>query len=237
MTDTLRYNKRRSPAGSRLVGVGVMLILAVTPLAAQTEDGATGTSSVTMGAGDIDVGLSGGLGALVYPFIEPQVAVGLIPIGPVTVSVGVVGDVGYCLLCGILQVANADWSLNSYYYGVYGRVLAHLSVLTDAVGDELRIDPYAGLAVGPRFYTVGVEYTPTGESSRATLNSIIIAPQAGARLFMNESARWFGYAEARYLFEIGFQSTTVDIGGQTYTVGEEYSSGGTNIALGIGLRL
>lgn len=205
---------------------------------AQSDDEADDTASaMTMKAGDIDVAASGGLGGLIYPFIEPQVAVGLLPLGPATLSVGAVGDAGYCLFCGLLRVFTNDWTLRSYYFGVYGRVLAHISALTDVLGDSIPLDPYAGLAVGPRWYVVGIEYIPTGDSSTATLNSVIIAPQVGTRLFFNEDANWFGFAEARYLFEIGFQTQTVEVGTQTYTVTDDYAGGGGSVSLGVGMRL
>jgi hypothetical protein len=163
--------------------------------------------------------------------------IGLLPIGPVTLSVGATGDVGYCLFCNLLRVFDADWRLDSYYFGVYGRALAHLSVLTDAIGGDLRIDPYAGLAAGPRFYLVSVEYLPSDTSTRATINSFIIAPQVGARIFFNDELRWFGFGEASYLVEFGFQSTTLVVEGQSYPITQEYAGGGTNVTLGVGLRL
>lgn len=228
----------RRSARTLILALALLVAVGITGTFAQSEDEAgEPESATTMGAGDIDVAASGGLGGLLYPFIEPQVAVGLVPLGPVTLSVGAVGDAGYCLFCGLLRVLTDEWALRSYYFGVYGRVLAHISALTDLLGDAIPIDPYAGLAVGPRWYVVGIEYLPTGDSSTAALNSIIIAPQVGARVFFNDDADWFGFAEARYLFEIGFQTQTVEVGTQTYTVTEDYASGGSSISLGVGLRL
>ena len=132
---------------------------------------------------------------------------------------------------------DTDWRLSSYYFGVYGRVLAHLSFLTDAIGGSIRIDPYGGVAVGPRLYSVRLDYLPTSGTTTARLNSIIIAPQVGARLFFSDDSRWFGFAEAQYQFEVGFQSTTVAVEGQTYTITDDFASGGTNIGVGFGLRL
>ena len=221
-----------------ILALAMLVTVGTTGAFAQSDDDASeAASATTMGAGDIDVAASGGLGGLIYPFIEPQVAVGLVPLGPVTLSVGAVGDAGYCLFCGLLRVLTNDWTLRAYYFGVYGRVLAHISALTDVLGDAVPIDPYAGLAVGPRWYVVGVEYLPTGDSSTATLNSIIIAPQVGTRLFFDEDASWFGFAEARYLFEVGFQTQTVQAGTQTYTVTDDYSGRGGSVSLGVGLRL
>ncbi len=221
-----------------ILALALLVAVGISGAFAQSEDAAgEPASTTTMGAGDIDVAASGGLGGLIYPFIEPQVAVGLVPLGPVTLSVGAVGDAGYCLFCGLLRVLTNDWALRAYYFGVYGRVLAHFSSLSDVLGDSTPIDPYAGLAVGPRWYVVGVEYRPTGDSSTASLNSIIIAPQVGTRLFFDEDANWFGFAEARYLFEVGFQTQTVEAGAQTYTVTDDYAGGGGSVSLGVGMRL
>lgn len=215
----------------------LLLLLATVPVAfVFAQDGAR-RAPVTMEAGSIDVAVSGGLGSLVYPFVEPQVAVGILPIGPVTLSVGAVADAGYCLLCGLVGVATPEWRLNSYYFGAYGRVLAHISAVSDALGDAVAIDPYAGISVGPRFYVVSLEYTPSNASTTLTQSSIMIAPQVGARLFFNEESNFFGFAEARYLFEIGFESQSVELDGQTYTFSEDYASGGSTVALGVGWRL
>jgi len=218
---------------ARIALAFIVLAIAAPGLSAQEASSA----DPSMRPGNIDVALSGGLGALIYPFLEPQVDIGLIPLGPVTLSVGATGDVGYCLLCNVLRVIDTNWRLNSYYLGVYGRVLAHVSGLTETLGGDLRVDPYAGLAIGPRFYVVAVEYIPDNASTRGSINSFIIAPQVGARLFLNDDIRWFGFAEASYLIEIGFQSTTLEIGGQTYFVDEQYASGGASVTLGVGLRL
>lgn len=221
-----------------LLALALLVAVGITGVFAQSEaEAGEPASATTMGAGDIDIAASGGLGGLIYPFIEPQVAVGLLPLGPVTLSVGAVGDAGYCLFCGLLRVLTEDWALRSYYFGVYGRVLAHISALTDVLGDSIPLDPYAGLAVGPRWYFVGVEYLPTGDRTTASLNSIVIAPQVGSRIFFNEDASWFGFAEARYLFEVGFQTQTVEASGQTYTISEDYAGGGGSVSLGVGMRL
>ena len=189
-----------------------------------------------MRLGNIDVGLTGGLAGLVYPYLEPQIAVGLVPLGAVTLSVGGVADVGYCLLCGLLGLVNNDWRLNSYYFGAYGRVLAHLTFLSDTLS-ALRLDPYAGLAVGPRFYFIGLEYLPSSASTTVTATTLIISPQVGTRVFFSADSNWFAFAELRYLFELGFQTQTVDVGGQSFTITGDYSSAGSNVGVGIGLRL
>lgn len=195
-------------------------------------------SRATMGPGNIDVGLSGGIGGFIYPYLEPQVAVGVLSLDAVSISVGGLADFGYCVLCHLLEVLDDDWSLRSYYFGVYGRALVHLNVIADQVGGgSVRIDPYAGLAVGPRFYFFDLEYEPTNESVSTTLNSVVFMPHIGTRVFLTEEARFFLFGDLRLLLEFGLGSTTVTVGGQSYTVDEDVAGGGINIALGAGFRL
>ncbi len=203
--------------------------------AAETEEPA---SRATMGAGNVDVGLSGGIGGLIYPYLEPQVAVGVLPLDVVTISVGGLADAGYCVLCHLLEVLDDDWTLRSYYFGVYGRALVHLNVVADQVGGSVRIDPYVGLAVGPRFYFFDLKYDDgsVSESVSTTLNSVVFMPHIGTRVFLTEAARFFLFGDLRLLLEFGLGSTTVTAGGQSYTVDEDVAGGGINIALGAGLR-
>ncbi len=206
-------------------------------LNAQVTETEEPRSRATMGAGNIDVGLSGGVGGLVYPYLEPQVAVGVLPLDVVTISVGGLADFGYCVLCHLLEVVDDDWSLRSYYFGVYGRALVHLNVVADAIGGSIGLDPYVGLAVGPRFYFFDLEYKPDNESVSTTLQSVVIMPHIGTRVFLTEAARFFLFGDLRLVLEAGLGSTTVTVGGESYTVDDEVAGGGINIALGAGVRL
>ena len=91
-----------SRAGIGLL-IALVLVVAAPGLTAQSTDGSNSSTQVTMRPGNIDVALSGGLGAFIYPYLEPQIDIGLIPLGPVTLSAGAVADIGYCLLCNLLQ--------------------------------------------------------------------------------------------------------------------------------------
>jgi len=194
-------------------------------------------SRATMGPGNIDVGLSGGLGGLIYPYLEPQVAVGVLELDDVSISVGGLADVGYCVLCNIVGLVDDNWSLRSYYFGVYARALVHLNVLADQIGGSIGVDPYAGLAIGPRFYFFDLEYEPSNDSVSTTLQSVVFMPHIGARVFLSEEARLFLFGDLRLLLEAGLGSTTVTVGNQSYTVDDEVAGGGIGIALGAGLRL
>ncbi|NBC30110.1 MAG: hypothetical protein GVY29_08995 [Spirochaetes bacterium] len=177
------------------------------------------------------------MNALIYPYVEPQVDAQVLPLGPVTLSAGAVADAGYCLFCGLLGVLDTDLQLRSYYFGGYGRILAHITALSEGLDIPIPIDPYAGISVGPRWYVVSLEYQPTGDTSRATLTSVIIAPQVGARVFFGQGSRLFGFGEARYLIELGFQSQSVNVGGQSFSFTDEYSSAGGSVSIGLGFRL
>lgn len=220
-----------------VVPVLVLAVAALTlPAAVFAQSDVAAGSAPSMRPGNIDIGLTGGIASLIYPYLEPQIAVGLVPLGAVTLSAGAVADVGYCLLCGLLRLVDNDWRLRSYYFGAYGRVLAHMTFLSDSVS-ALRLDPYAGLAVGPRFYFIGLEYLPSNASTTVTASTVIIAPQIGTRIFFSADSNFFAFAELRYLFEVGFQTQTVEVAGQSFTITGDYSSAGSNVGIGIGLRL
>jgi len=221
---------------SRMVMAAVLVMCIVAPVFAQQEEDGESTAAV-MAPGDIDIGLSGGLGGLIYPHLAPSVEVGLLPLGPVVLSAGGTVDAGYCLLCDIVTSAS-DWNVNSWYFAVLGRAMVHIRDLAENTPSSTPFDPYAGVLVGPRFYRFRVEYEPDGDSATFGLNTIMIGPSAGAKLFFGENRRWFGFAELSYLLEFGFESTEVEVGGVTYEVtSDDYRSGGLDISLGGGLRL
>jgi hypothetical protein len=227
----------RSTTG-KLVLVLVIVALVAPGVVAQEDDAsAEPAAGAVMGAGDIDIGLGGGLGGLIYPHITPTVDVGVLPLGSIVLSAGAMVDAGYCVLCDIVTSAS-DWNVNSYYFAVLGRAMVHIRDLAEAAGPSTPLDPYAGLVAGPRFYRFVVEYEPDGDSARFNLNTIMLGPNVGAKFFFGDARRWFGFGEVRYLFEFGFESTKVEIGGVTYEVSsDDYRSGGFDFGLGVGLRL
>ncbi|NBB89917.1 MAG: hypothetical protein GVY23_01770 [Spirochaetes bacterium] len=202
-----------------------------------TEDAAESGGQAVIGAGDIDIGLTGGLGGFIYPHIAPVVDVGVLPLGEVVLSAGGSADFGYCVLCSLVT-SGSDWSVNSYYFTILGRALIHIRELAQQAEPSTALDPYAGLVAGPRFYRFRLEYDPEGDSATFNLNTVMVGPTVGAKVLLGDARRWFLFGELSYLFEFGFESTKVEIGGVTYEVeSNDYRSGGIDLSLGGGFRL
>lgn len=211
-----------------LLSVALAALLFVPSVSAQEESG-------LMSPGDIDISVSGGLGGLLYPHLQPSVDVGVVPLGPVVLSVGGSVDAGICALCGVFN-AVSDWTIRSWYISALGTSRVHIRSIAEAVGDSVRLDPYAGFAAGPRYYRFSVSYDPEDVSGKASLTSILMGPLAGARFYPSEGG-FFVYGEFSYLIELGFESVTVDAGAYSYKIDQDYRSGGLDFGLGIGLRL
>lgn len=202
-----------------------------------TEDAAESGSEAVIGAGNIDIGITGGLGGFIYPHIAPVVDVGVLPLGEVVISAGGSADFGYCVLCSLVT-SGSDWTVNSYYFTILGRAMVHIRELSEQAGPSTALDPYVGLVAGPRFYRFKLEYEPDGDSATFNLNTVMVGPTAGAKVLLGDAQRWFFFGELSYLFEFGFESTEVEIGGVTYKVeSNDYRSGGLDVSLGGGLRL
>lgn len=222
-----------------MILAALIALLAVPGALAQegTEDTTESASDAVIGAGNIDIGITGGLGGLIYPHIAPVVDVGVLPLGPVVISAGGSVDFGYCVLCSLVT-SGSDWKVNSYYFTILGRAMVHVRELSEQASPSTALDPYAGLVAGPRFYRFKLEYEPDGDSATFNLNTVMVGPTVGAKVLIGDAQRWFFFGELSYLFEFGFQSTKVEVGGVTYTVeGNDYRSGGIDVSLGGGLRL
>ncbi len=223
----------------RTVLAALIALLVVPGALAQegTEDAADSGSEAVIGAGNIDIGITGGLGGFIYPHIAPVVDVGVLPLGDVVISAGGSVDFGYCVLCSLVT-SGSDWKVNSYYFTILGRAMVHIRELSEQAGPTTALDPYAGLVAGPRFYRFKLEYEPEGDSATFNLNTVMVGPTVGAKVFLGDAQRWFFFGELSYLFEFGFESTEVEIGGVTYKVeSNDYRSGGLDVSLGGGLRL
>ncbi len=183
---------------------------------------------------NIDLMLAAGLGSLLYPHIEPSIDVGLLPLGPVTFSVGGSADVGYCLLCGVVT-ALSNWRVNSWYWSLQGRALFHFNQLTRMAQENFNVDLYAGVTMGPQFYNFTLGYKPTNDEASANFVTFLGGPVFGVRMF-GDSIGFFGYAELRYFIEAGFSETTVEIDNQEFTLTNDYRRGGSDITLGVGYR-
>ncbi|MFP4011730.1 MAG: hypothetical protein ACLFUM_08510 [Spirochaetaceae bacterium] len=216
----------------------LVLLSAVGGFAQEGDTEAEEDAGNAMEAGDIDIGVSGGLGGFLYPYLAPQIDVGVLPVDAVTISAGARANAGYCLLCGIFSALDDDWTVRSFYVSVLGRALVHFNDLADGIDTSNPLDAYAGLMAGPGFYRFGVEYDPTGDSADTTLTTVIFGPSGGAKLFFDERQRGFAFLELAYLFEVGFESTEIELAGETYTIDRaNYASSGLDFSIGLGMRL
>lgn len=223
-----------------MVLTALIALLVVPGVFAQegTEDATDSGSDAVIGVGDIDIGVTGGLGGFIYPHIAPVVDVGVLPLGQVHISAGGSADFGYCVLCSLVTSGSEDWKVNSYYFTVLGRAMVHIRELAEQASPSTALDPYAGLVAGPRFYRFKVEYEPEGDSATFNLNTVMVGPTAGAKVLVGDAQRWFFFGELSYLFEFGFESTEVEVDGVSYKVeSNDYRSGGLDVSLGGGLRL
>jgi hypothetical protein len=208
------------------------------------QAGAQQKSEPAFYAGDIDIIVGGGIGGLVYPYIEPAVDVGLIPLNEdFSISVGGGVQFGWCLLCAALD-AVSDLDFSSSYIQPYGRALIHsgtLGGLLDGVaGNSFTIDLNAGLMAGPSFYslTITEENVDNPASVDYSQTSFILGPVAGARLGFSDNT-FFLFVEYRFVAEIGLsQIEYIDRNGNTIAYGDDaFSQDGSDFMLGLGFRI
>ncbi len=194
-------------------------------------------------AGDIDIIVGGGIGGLVYPYVEPSVDIGLIPLNSdFSISVGGGVQFGWCLLCAALDAAS-DLDFSSSYIQPYGRALVHagtLGGLLSNVSEDFTIDLNAGLLGGPSFYTFKIEEENTANPASVNVNqtSFVLGPVVGGRVGFSDNT-FFLFIEYRFLAEIGLSEVEyVDGNGNTVTYDQDaFSQQGSDVMLGLGLRI
>lgn len=194
---------------------------------------ASGKAPAEMGL-NVDAMVAAGFGSLLYPHIEPAVDIGVLPLGPVTLSVGGAADLGYCLLCGIIDAAS-DWDVASWYWSIQARPMLHINDLSRQLVEALNVDMYAGATFGPQFYNFRFGYEPNNDSARVNFTTFVFGPVLGAKLF-GDKIGLFGYAELRYLFEVGYAEQTIEIDDQRFTLTTDYRRGGSDLTFGLGYR-
>lgn len=190
-----------------------------------------------MKAGSFDLALAGGLGALIYPHLEPSFELALMPLGDgISLSVGASIDLGYCLLCGVIGLVASDYSVSSWYFTPMGRANLHLDAFARLL--ELReLDPYIGFTAGPGYYSFRVTVGADNADYDYNRVTILAGPLIGGRFMMDDTQSWFFFGEARYLLEFGFETIVVNAnGGRVYNVGEGITRAGMDIVGGIGMR-
>ena len=120
--------------------VMVVVIACAVAVAGFAQDDQDGESAGVMAPGDIDIGLSGGLGGLIYPHLTPKVDVGAVPLGSSVLSAGGSVDAGYCVLCSLVTTGT-DWSVRSFYVTLLGRAMFHLENLASRTSSRTALDP------------------------------------------------------------------------------------------------
>jgi hypothetical protein len=181
-----------------------------------------------MGPGTVDGLLSIGLGGLIFVSAEPGVDVGLVPIGNnLTLSVGGVVNMGFCLLCGIGSLAVPNFSIGITNISPQARALLHIQAIDD-------VDIFAGAGFGPSIYSLRAE--SNGVKLRDTITAWLFSGVVGGRYFPSDS--FFGFAELRYQVETGFNTLTLDAPewDTSFTFNTSYSRRGIDVILGGGLR-
>ena len=181
-----------------------------------------------MGPGTVDGMLSVGLGGLIFVSAEPGVDVGLVPIGNnLTLSVGGVVNMGFCLLCGIGSLAVPNFSVGISNIAPQARALLHIKAIDD-------LDVFAGAGFGPSFYSLKV--ASNGVELKDRLTAWLFSAVVGGRYFASKA--FFGFLEARYQVEAGFNTLTLDAPewDASFTLNTDYSRRGIDFILGGGLR-
>ena len=184
-------------------------------------------------AGSVDLLLTAGFGAFLYPHIELGVDIGVVPLPEdITISFSVAGDLGYCVLCAGLS-ALSTYNVQSYYITIYGRALAHLGILS-RLAKLPELDPYLGVQAGPT--TFQYQFTLDNSDAEALTSQWLVSagPLLGVRYMLNDTFLVFG--EVRYLLSLGYSNASVNIAGETYVAGDNYANRGTDYLIGIGAR-
>jgi hypothetical protein len=224
------------------------LALAITAagITTGTEDAAaweTSTSEQTdfkapFRAGSFDFTLGAGWAGFVYPHIEPGVEFGLIPLGnDLTLGVGAVLDVGYCLLCPLVSLI-PGYSLSSWYANPMARANLHIGSVAQIL-EMPNLDAYVGGMAGPAIYRVTVKVDDRGvvASATETRTTLMLGPVLGARISLDDRNRWLIFGEARFLLEVGFGETVVRIQDYEYRESGTTTRGGMDVVFGLGMRI
>jgi hypothetical protein len=187
--------------------------------------------------GTLDFTLSAGLSSSLYLHAEPGVEFGLIPLGnDLTLGVGGMIDVGYCLLCPLVSGLASGVSLSSQYVNPMARVNLHLGPLAKTF--ELpQLDVYVGAVAGPGFYRLSVEFEEIQASGSTTYMALLLGPVVGARFSIDDRNRWLIFGEARFLLEMVFGESVIRVQDQEYRESGTTGRGGMDLVFDLGYRL
>lgn len=186
-----------------------------------------------LGAGDVDLGASVGIGRRIR--FEPILSVGLVSIGDTaTISTGLTAGFGFGLLCPIVDTLLEGCRRSVRDVIPKWRLAIHSGLPGDVIGYPFAL--YAGGSVGPSVYFYRVRQEDTVHRPGALTTTVQVF--GGARLFTSRSGRFFGFAEARLRFEQGDHRVRVPrAGGEgDILLGDDYLSRALNTVVGGGFR-
>ncbi len=188
--------------------------------------------------GNTDLSVMGGVGNLLYLWVEPGVDFGLFSLGEgITVSAGGGLNAGWCAICGLASLMPGV-SIAGWYLQPTARATVHFNQL-GALFDTNQLDSYAGLASGVAIYSLSME-TEQEPDLETGVYSFLIGPILGARWTFDGADGLFAAAELRLLAEFGQQTFTVRTGDEDEDVVEEGAANvarqGFDLNVGIGFR-
>ncbi|MFB6262410.1 MAG: hypothetical protein ABEL76_02115 [Bradymonadaceae bacterium] len=171
-----------------------------------------------------------GVGGLLYLRVTPGIDLSLIRVAEgVSIGVGGVVELGYCVFCGIFSSIDDDFSLSATNISPRGRLTVHYA----PASIDFPVDFYGGFGAGPSFYTFKVEHD--GSEAKASLTTVIFGVFAGLRGFFGDSG-FFAYGEGQFVAEIGYSTVDVDGDGWGYEIEAKHARQGIEFAIGGGFR-
>ena len=191
------------------------------------------------GPGSIDV--NAGIGAsnsLIYLNAEPGLNVGLIgPSDRVVFSAGASLNLGYCLLCHVLDLADVRVRASNISPMLRGTI--HLPALMEALGAP-EIDARVGLIGGIGNYSLDIGHGGSDPEIAASVRTNILGPFIGGTYSLDGDRGPFAFAELRLLFELGTASVTISAGDddeeRVIEVHGDVARQGVESLVGVGFR-
>lgn len=225
----------------------ILVVTFATSAAAEEVERNDGTDSSSedlqlqapFGAGNIDINAGlGGSNSLIYLNAEPGINVGLVgPSDAVVLSAGASLNLGYCLACHLLDLADVRVRASNMSPMIRGTV--HLPALARAI-DEPELDIRVGLMGGIANYRLDIGDRNGEVEIDARVRTTLIGPYLGGTYSFTDGRGPFGFADARYLFEVGTASVTINAGDddeeRVLDVQADVSRRGLETVVGLGYR-
>lgn len=191
------------------------------------------------GAGNIDINAGlGGSNSLIYLNVEPGVNVGLVgPSDGIVLGAGASANLGYCLACHLLDLADVRVRARNFSPMVRGTV--HLPALMKAIGAP-EVDARVGLMGGIANYSLDIGERGSDAEIEARVRTNVIGPYVGGTYSLDDGRGPFAFADLRLLFEVGTASVTIHAGDddedRVLEVQADVSRQGLETIVGVGYR-